>query len=132
GPAGAAPQVRTNQRHKERGEKKRHHWNDRLSKRACLFPFNRQKLLEVVLDASIRPRASLISFDSGIHGWSISAFGSISISLRVIRSAALWIDQYISGTRNEDERLGSLGLAAVQIRVLQPRQPLVCGLDLLY
>jgi hypothetical protein len=90
--------VRTDQRHKERGEKKRHDWKDSLSKRACLFPFNHQKLFEVLLDASIGSRASHISFDSGIHDWSISAFGSISIALCVIRSAALWVDQYISRT----------------------------------
>jgi hypothetical protein len=54
------------------------------------------------------------------------------MALCVIRSAALWVDQYVSRTRNLNECLGCFGRAPVEIRMLQAREPLVCSFDLFY
>ncbi|HKP37297.1 MAG TPA: hypothetical protein VJT71_10590 [Pyrinomonadaceae bacterium] len=79
-------------------------------------------------DANIGPGALQRVFAGWFQDWSISTRprrGGVALS--VILSAALWVNQNIPGMR---ELHKGFGRAAVEIRMLQAREPLVGRLDL--
>ena len=130
-PAGVRPGPRPNQRHTERGEEERHNWKDSLSPRARLYAFSDQKSFEILPDANIGAGALQMVFALRFQDWGISTRArSGGVALSVILGAALWVNQNIPGMRQLTKGARGFGRAAVEIRMLQAREPLVCRLDL--
>ena len=97
----------------------------------CLLALSDLEVFEILPDANIGPGASQIVFASWFQDGSISTRArSGGVALRVILSAALWVNQNIPGMRELDKDVCGFGRAAVEIRMLQAREPLVCRLDL--
>ena len=78
-----------------------------MSQRACLLALSDLEVFEILPDANIGPDAAQIVFASWFQDWSISTrTGRGGVALRVILSAALWVDQNIAGMRELDEGFG--------------------------
>jgi hypothetical protein len=103
-----------------------------LTQGARFFAFGGQEVFQVLPNTTLGPCTSQIVFTGWFQDWSIRARTSLRVAFGVILSAALGINQNIAGIRDLYEGLRSLGRAAVEIRMMQTRQPLVGRLDLCY